>query len=219
MRLTTSHSSIALGNAIKDVFIEKGLDFTKIRFSGLDGTNSMAGEVAGLQAFIRNVAVFSVYVNCRCHRLALVFVHLIKEHPVLSQVDSVLLQVWKIFKLSTVRNRKILEEAQIVEGTEPIKMLKAVTTRWLTHGQAAVRVVERYKSIIAACDTIYFERGDCEFKGVLDQLLKKHVMLMLLCIADLLKPINIFCKQLQLCGFQFTSVSSCVQTLISKLQT
>ena len=44
-------------------------------------------------------------------------------------------------------------------------------------------------------------------------------MLMLLCIADLLKPINIFFKQLQLCGFQFTSVSSYVQTLISKLQT
>ena len=176
VRLTTSHSSIALCNAIKDVFIEKFLDLTKIRFSGLDGTNSMAGEVAGLQALIRNVAVFSVYVNCRCHRLALVFVHLIKEHPVLSQVDSVLLQVWKIFKFSTVRNA-ILEEVQIVEGTKPLKMLKAVTTRWLTHGQAAVRVVERYKSIIAACDTIFFERGDCEVKGVHNQLLKKHALL------------------------------------------
>ena len=98
---------------------------------------------------IRNVAVFSVYVNCRCHQLALVFVHLIKEHPVLSQVDSVLLQVWKIFKFSTVRN-SILEEAQIVEGTKPLKMLKAVTTQWLTHGQAAVHVVEKYKSIIAS---------------------------------------------------------------------
>ena len=144
---------------------------------------------------------------------------MIKEHPVLSQVDSVLLQVWKIFKFSTVRNA-ILEEAQIVEGTKPLKMLKAVTTRWLTHGQAAVRVVERYKSIIAARDTIFFERGDCEVTTVTcDQLLKKHVMLMLLCIADLLKPINIFCKQLQLRVFQFTSVSSYVQTLISKLQT
>ena len=156
MRLTTSHSSIALCNASKDVFIEKGLDFTKIRFSGLDGTNSMAGENAGLQALIRSMVVFSVYVNCRCHQLALVFVHLIKEHPVLSQVDSILLQVWKIFKFSTVKNA-ILKEAQIVEGTKPLKMLKPVTTRWLTHGQAAVCVVERYKSIIAACDTIFFE--------------------------------------------------------------
>ena len=50
MRLTTSHSSIALCNAIKDVFIEKGLDVTKITFSRLDGTDSMAGEVAGLQS-------------------------------------------------------------------------------------------------------------------------------------------------------------------------
>ena len=37
VRLTISHSSIALCNAIKDVFIEKGLAFTKIRFSGLNG--------------------------------------------------------------------------------------------------------------------------------------------------------------------------------------
>ena len=41
---------------------------------------------------------------------------------------------------------------------------------------------------------------------------------MLLCIGDLLKPINIFCKQLQLRRFQFTSVKSYVNNLFSKLE-
>ena len=46
-----------------NLFCEKGLGITKIRFSGLNGTNSMFGEVCGLQAFIRKAAVFSFYIN------------------------------------------------------------------------------------------------------------------------------------------------------------
>ena len=136
VRSTTLHCLTALFNAIKDMFLEKRLDITKIKFSVLDDTNAMSGEVTDLQTLIRNATAFSIYVNCRCHRLALVFVHLIKQHTVLSQVDSVLLQVWKIFKFSTVRS-SILEEAQVAEGAKPLKMLKAVPTYWLTHGEAA----------------------------------------------------------------------------------
>ena len=66
----------------------------------------------------------------------------------------------------------------------------------------AIRVIERYKSINATCDTTFFERGDCEVKGIRDQLLKKCVILMLFWIVHLLKPIKKFCKQLQLRGFQ-----------------
>lgn len=41
---------------------------------------------------------------------------------------------------------------------------------------------------------------------------------MLLCIANLLKPIDIFDIQLQLRGFQLSSISSSVKKLISKLE-
>ena len=37
---------------------QKGLNITKIRFFGLNGTNFMSGEVGGLQALIRKVAKF-----------------------------------------------------------------------------------------------------------------------------------------------------------------
>lgn len=65
---------------------------------------------------LRKAAMFSIYVNCKCHRLALVSAHLIMEteHTV-SQVDFVLLQNWKIFEFSTVKS-SILEEARVTEG-------------------------------------------------------------------------------------------------------
>ena len=76
MRLTTSHNSVALFDTIivcvcvcVCVYVcvcEKGLEITKIRFSSLYGTNSVSGEVGGLQAFIGKAAAFLLYINCRC---------------------------------------------------------------------------------------------------------------------------------------------------------
>ena len=44
----------------------------------LDGTNSMSREISGLQR-IHHISPHSMYVNCRCHRLALCFKHLIDQ--------------------------------------------------------------------------------------------------------------------------------------------
>ena len=65
---------------LESMFVEKKIiDKTKIRFSGLDGTNAMSGERKGLQRCTRHVSPFAVYMNCRNHRLALCFVHLLKS--------------------------------------------------------------------------------------------------------------------------------------------
>ena len=42
----------------------------------------------------------------------------------------------------------------------PLKILKACTTRWLTHGYTSVRVISRFKPLIAALDTIFMEKKD-----------------------------------------------------------
>ena len=55
------------------------------------------------------------------------------------------------------------------------KCLEQVEGHWLSHGEAENRVTERYKSVKAACDTIFSERGDCDIKGVRDQLIQRDV--------------------------------------------
>ena len=55
------------------ILLNNNIHMFNTRFSGLDGTNSVSGECNGLQRMIHKVALFSIYVNCKCHRLVLFF--------------------------------------------------------------------------------------------------------------------------------------------------
>ena len=72
---------------ICEVLRDKGVDINQLRFHGFDGTNTMSGERTGLQRHMRHLAPHSKYVNCRNHRLALVFVHLLPQFEPLTEVD------------------------------------------------------------------------------------------------------------------------------------
>ena len=43
---------------------------------------------------------------------------------------------------------------------QPIKIIKACTTRRLTHGEAISRVISRFETILGALDTIAYEKGE-----------------------------------------------------------
>ena len=66
-----STKSEILMDKVQEVLLNNNIDISNTRFSCLDGTNTMSGEHTGLQKRIRNVAPFSIYINCRCDRLAL----------------------------------------------------------------------------------------------------------------------------------------------------
>ena len=127
-------------NELERMFVEKKIDKTKIRFSGLDGTNAMSGERKGLQRRIRHVSPFAVYMNCCNHCLALCLVHLLKSYSELESLDELLLSLWKLFEYSSVK-QAIFENAQKVDDLKLLKILKACTTRWLTHGETPARVI------------------------------------------------------------------------------
>ena len=48
----------------------------------------MWGEISGLQRRICRISLHSIYVNCRCHRLALCFKHLIDQFSWLAKLAS-----------------------------------------------------------------------------------------------------------------------------------
>ena len=85
-----------------------------------------------------------IYMNCRNHRLALVLVHMMKCFPFIANVDSVLEGLWKLFHYSPQKN-EVLKEAKIVEVS---------TTRWLTHGEGCIRLLERFSQVLDALDSI-----------------------------------------------------------------
>ena len=104
--------------------------------------------------------------------------------------------MWKTFKYSSIK-QLIFEEAQMQQDLKPSKITKACVTRLLTHGESCIRVIIRFEPLFDALDSIFMERGDAEAKGVRDKLLQPEIICMLLLLAEVLSPINIFSKYLQ----------------------
>lgn len=122
-----------------------------MRFNGFDGINTMSREISGLQRRFRHLVPHTKYVNCRNHRLALAFVHLLTKHKSLAATDAVILAVWKLMKYSSVK-ASVLGAAQ--EAISKLKLLKAAPTRWLSHGEASKRLVSRFIPLVDALDSI-----------------------------------------------------------------
>ena len=112
--------------------------YAKLDFTCLDSTNTMSGERTGLQKRIRNVAPFSIYINCKCHRLALCFNHLFDQFPWLELIDRLLLGLQKGFYYPG-KNHHILKYIHEANGLKALNLVKAAVTRWLSQGIACKR--------------------------------------------------------------------------------
>lgn len=148
--------------------------------------------------------------------MALCLVHLLKEYPLLQEVDSTLLGLWKLFEYSP-KKLCVFKRVQEVYGQKPLVLIRAATTRWLTHLHACLRVCERFGSIVNALDVIYTEKKEPEVFGLRHNLTRKEIMGMVILLCDILKPINFLNLYLQEENVNFTKLSSRVETTVEEL--
>ena len=131
-------------------------------------------------------------------------------------MDKLLISVWKHFKYSSVK-QAVFEEAQKSMKQKPLKILKACTTRWLTHGETCNRIVSRFESLIDALDTLFFEKRDPESKGIRDLLLDSQMILILLLLAEVLAPVNTLSRILQTRNLNFLVLEGKFNRLLASL--
>ena len=213
----SSTQSAILMDKVRDIMTENGLDIEKTRFSCLDGTNSMSGEHTGLQRRIRHFAPFAIYVNCRCHRLALCFKHLFELFPWLESLDKLLLGLWKGFFYSG-KNRHILNALQEAYGLKALNLVKAAVTRWLSHGSACRRCRERYVVIIEALDDIVSSKNNAELLVHRDTMLESQTVFQITFLEDVLSVTNALSLLLQSDHKDFAAISRSVDNTIAKLK-
>lgn len=101
LRCTTADSIIS---ALENIFVAKNIALSKCLFIALDGANVMSGEKAGVQKKFKRLSPHCTYINCRNHKLALIFVHLLRKYNNLKAVDSLLIALWKIFHYSSKKS-------------------------------------------------------------------------------------------------------------------
>ena len=160
---------------VQEILLNNNIDISNTHFSCLDGTNAMSGEHTGLQRRIHNLAPFSVYVNCRCHRLTLCFKHLFGQFAWLESIDTLLLGLCKAFYYSG-KNCNILRSLQEAYGIKALNLVKAVVTRWLSHGAACKRCRERYHIITEALDDIISTINNLELVTYRNTLLDRNCL-------------------------------------------
>ena len=194
----------------------RDIDIKKVRFSSLDGTNSMSGFHNGLQRRLRNHAPHAIYINCRCHRLALCFKHLFEEFRWLQSTDSLLLGLWKTFHFSS-KNCFILQEIQKAYGMKSLNVTKAAVTRWLSHGAACKRCRERYGMILGSLDDIITRNPRPELIGYRDEMLNAQTVLQITFLEDVLTVTNILSLVLQFDRKDFGAVRRALSTTLTTL--
>ena len=161
--IAISKTAAAIMDITSNFLISKEIQ-PYIQFCGLDGTNSISSEHGDLQCLIKHSSQHAEYINCCNHWLALCFAHLLKEFPSLISLDTMLLSVWKLFKYSTIK-KEIFNDIQCVYELTPLKVIKACTTWWLTHGEALWRIMSQFESLVDLLDAIYNKKDACMWRG------------------------------------------------------
>ena len=203
VKLTTSKKAEELHNVIMNLLQSKEINSANIQFCGFDGTNAMSGERSSFTIHKLQKSSFGIMFS--------------SFNSTILEVVGVGRTLWKIFKYSTTK-QAIFEESQEIFELSPTKILKACTTRWLTHGESCARVISCYEPLIDTLDTVFVEKGDAEAKGIRDQLLESNIICMLLLLAEVLAPINNFSKFLQTGTLLYCSVSAKLERLLERLR-
>ena len=99
-----------------------------------------------------------------------------------------------------------------------LKVIKACTTRWLTHGEACWRIISRFEPLVDALDAIYNKKRSPDVKGVRDALLQPQNIFMLLLVTEVLVPINYISKFLQTRSLNYSSIKNKSGSVIERLK-
>ena len=145
-----------------------------------------------------------MYIHCQNHRLALCFAHLIPKFPDFENFDSLLLNLYLFMKNGSVK-QSIFEEIQQAYKLPSLKLIKAAVTRWLSHGQAGKRVLNRYETLVASLDQIYVRKHEPAVLRLRDSLVKMKVIAALCFLTDVLLSTNFksFCKDRALTSWKY----------------
>ena len=125
----------------------------------------------GVQAHFKKSCSHHSSIHCRIHRLVLCISHLIPWHKPFENFDGLLLNLYLLLKHSSVKT-SIFNEIQQSYNQPSLKLIKAATTRWLSHGRAAQRILDRYQALVEALETTYERKKEPAVSGVMQELVE-----------------------------------------------
>ena len=209
--------ALTIFTAVYDYLKKNNIDLTKVRFTGMDGCSTMLGDHNGVTVHFKENSSHHSSIHCRNHRLALCFAHLIPFHKEFETFDGLLLNLYLSMKNSTVKS-SIFDEVQKSYDLTSLKLIKAAVTRWLSHGKAAQRVLDRYQPLVEALNTIYERKKEPAVQGIIQQLTTPDTIASLCILADILESTNSLQVFLQHAHLNFLDLPGKVDELLTTLE-
>ncbi|XP_031503841.1 uncharacterized protein LOC116266669 [Nymphaea colorata] len=161
-------SVVSLKAAVEETFCKYGLSIASLRGQGYNGASNMKGAFNGLKTLILNDNESAYYIHCFAHQLQLALVVVAEHHLVTGLFFEILSRLSNFFSTSCKRS-ELIREAECMRIAEALELSELQTgrglnqemslkrpsdTRWSSHYDASVNLVNMYPSVIKALDFI-----------------------------------------------------------------
>ena len=184
--------------SVANVYIKKGLNIENVAFSEMDGCATNQGRRKGLKKYFSFHNPHHISESCGSHKIALLPKKLVVEGPYncLQEADSIAVGLSAFFKDSSLRSA-ILQNTQNILKQKVLKLISPASTRWLSHLDCSVRLLQVLPSVLPALNSIYTDRDDIKALGFLLAIIRPDFLLSCLALHDVFKAMSLLIHWLQ----------------------
>ena len=180
-----------LTNVIYDHYQDNEVPIESLASLATDGASVMMGSQSGVCVRLREIAnPFLLIVHCIAHREALAAAAAATGNAVCEFFESILHQVISYHSNSSKRKEhlyKLQERLQV----QQLRMVRIVATRWLSRGQAAVRVLVCIAALIMEFkEDMEADRSNSTARGLYEQTFSVKFLMALVLFAEILEKLN-----------------------------
>ncbi|CAG9792674.1 unnamed protein product [Diatraea saccharalis] len=131
-------------SALKDTLIEFGLDCKNMSGIGTDNASVMTGINNGVHAKLKTDIPGLVLARCVCHSIQLAVSH-DSEGTIPRNLEFMISETYNWFSQSSTRQAEYRELYKTInEGHDPLKIVRACQTRWLSIHSAVERILKQW---------------------------------------------------------------------------
>ena len=204
------------------------LSYSRLRGIGTDGASTMTGRINGAVKRIQtkqleaqrdqHEALPCEAVSCHCaaHKLNLASQQA-GDGSYLTKFKDIVRQLYDFYDNSAVRSAGLLAVQKLLECPER-KVIQPSATRWLSLGNAVLRLKDILPSVITSLGREAEERGNAAGAGLYQFLSNYQFVCTLLLLSDVLPKVNILSKVFQLMSLDFSTAIRLRKSIVSQLE-
>lgn len=218
---STSANAATIVKLIREELSKDGLDINKLSSLASDGASVMTGSRNGVAAKLRETVPTLINIHCICHRLALACNDANDSLTPISQVETVLRQLWSFFENSAARSAVYVQISSEMKELESMsekskeklatKVQKACRTRWLSLDKSVESVCRNLPALLQTLRWYQNKDSNPTAIGLLKKLKKPDFIGVLYILKGVLPVLSTLSKVFQKGSISFSRISAAIK--------